>query len=155
VTSGFAGREGIQVDALVTDGYLDSLLAAHARGADHAPTTSLPADPIRSIADRLARELPRYHPSFRFEETLAARLAEVARTMRSQDLPERRLKSLPSEMGEPNDGDGSVDRIDVHLRPSLGRPLFIGSAVTSAALSLVGVAYIAWRRGRSGSTRAI
>jgi hypothetical protein len=155
VTSGFAGREGIQVDALVTDRYLDSLLAAHGRGADHAPTQSMPADPIRSIADRLARELPRYHPSFRFEETLAARLADVARAMRSQELRERRLMPLPGALGVSDDGHELIDPIDGPLRPALGRPLLIGGALTSAALSLVGVAFMAWRRARAGGTRAI
>ena len=37
VTGAFAGRDGHEIDALVTDRYLEALLAAHARGADHAP----------------------------------------------------------------------------------------------------------------------
>ena len=37
---------------------------------------------MRLAADRLARDLQRLHPSFRFEEALAARLAEVAARMR-------------------------------------------------------------------------
>ena len=81
MTGAFAGRDGHEVDALVTDRYLEALLAAHARGADRGPTPSAPADPIRATADRLARDLPRFHPSFLFEEALAGRLAETAARM--------------------------------------------------------------------------
>ena len=81
MTGSFAGRDSHEVDALVTDRYLDAILAAHARGADHAPAGALPGAPVRHAADRLARDLPRLHPSFRFEEALAARLAEAAARM--------------------------------------------------------------------------
>ena len=43
VTGAFAGRDGHEVEALVTDRYLEALLAAHARGADHAPGRGGPA----------------------------------------------------------------------------------------------------------------
>ena len=82
VTGPDAGRDEHEVDALVTDRYLEALLAAHARGADRRPPPPLRPTPIRAVADRLARDLPRLHPSFRFEEALAARLAEVAARMR-------------------------------------------------------------------------
>ena len=81
MTGAFAGRDGHEVDALVTDRYLDALLAAHARGADRGPSPSTPDDPVRRAADRLARDLPRLHPSFLFEEALAGRLAAVAARM--------------------------------------------------------------------------
>ena len=81
MTGAFAGRDSHEVDALVTDRYLDAILAAHARGADHGPAGAPPAAPVRLAADRLARDLPRLHPSFRFEEALAARLAEAAARM--------------------------------------------------------------------------
>ena len=79
VTWASAGRDSDEVDALVTDRYLESLLAAHARGADARPGRR--RDRIRSLRQtmaRLARDLPRFHPSFRFEEALADRLAEAA-----------------------------------------------------------------------------
>ena len=77
-------RDLEDVDALITDRYLDSILAAHARGAEVAPILArdLPAHDIRRVAARLARDLPRFHPSFRFEEALAAKLAEAAAQMR-------------------------------------------------------------------------
>ena len=73
-----AGRDSFDVDALVTDRYLETLLDAHARGADAAPAPA-EADPVlRQAMARLARDLPRFHPSFRFEEALAERLAAAA-----------------------------------------------------------------------------
>jgi hypothetical protein len=138
------GRDTIEIEALVTDRYLDSLLAAHARGADHAPAATLPPTPIRSVADRLARDLPRYHPSFRFEEALAGRLAAVAESMRVQRGAGPRVVAFP---GGPLGSD---------IRSTRGRPLLVGGAVTSAALSLAGAGYLVWRRVRpSAGTRAI
>ncbi len=139
MTGPFAGREGREVDALITDRYLEALLAAHARGADHAPAPSEPSDAIRRTADRLARDLPRFHPSFRFEEALAARLGDVANRIGSAATrgdPQRPIFPLP--VGDP-----------AEPAPVFGRrPLVIGGALTSAALSLAGAAYVAWRRSR-------
>lgn len=153
MTGAFAGRDGHDADAIVTDRYLDALLAAHARGMDRGPAAAEPAPRIRLAADRLARDLPRLHPSFRFEEALGARLADVAARMR-----------LPAAVG----GEGVVVRLagrgprfdasdpfalDAEdapaggpARPGIRRPLLIGGALTSAALSLAGAAYVAWRR---------
>lgn len=143
-------RDGSQVDALVTDRYLDSLLAAHARGADHGPAASYV--PLRSIADRLALELPRYHPSFRFEEALADRLRDVGLAMRRRSDDERQVVPYPNTWP-------ATDGWDPIVRPgrtTLERPWIIGGALTSAALSLAGAAFVAWRRGRpTGSSRLI
>ena len=145
MTGAFAGRDAGEIDALVTDRYLETLLAAHARGADGAPAASVPPDAIRATAVRLARDLPRLHPSFRFEEALAARLAEVAWRMRAATAAgaEGLVVSLPTPTTE--DGD-PADPADPRF--PLGRPLIIGGALTSAALSLAGAAYVAWRLNR-------
>jgi len=148
-----SGREGHDVDALVTDRYLDALLAAHERGADRGPAAAEPAPDRRSAADRLARDLPRLHPSFRFEEALAARLAEVAARM---GLPvaagaEGLVGPLPGSRPPGSDTDATDDDLDdlvVDPRPGIGRPLLIGGALTSAALSIAGAAYVAWRLNR-------
>jgi hypothetical protein len=97
VTGSFPGRDAREVDALVTDRYLEGLLAAHARGADRAPRASgsEPAADLRRAADRLSVDLPRLHPSFRFEEALAARLAEVAAPMPIRPTP----SSAPGSAG--------------------------------------------------------
>jgi hypothetical protein len=144
MTGAFVGRDGHEVDALVTDRYLDALLAAHARGADRGPSPSSPDDPIRRTADSLARDLPRLHPSFLFEEALAARLAEVAARMRSQIAvrgPGRLVAFREVGSTDPV-GDGS------EALPGHRRPLLIGGALTSAAISLAGAAYVAWRLNR-------
>lgn len=175
------------VDALVIDRYLESILAAHARGADMAPTLAAPAfarghpgghpDPvIRTAIERLARDLPRFHPSFRFEEALAGKLAEAAARMRPSlasggeavVVPVSgegvvvplagRIPSRPIALAQATAGDDSdaIDDTDathpgaalhppVDPRPALGHPLLIGGALTSAAISVAGAAWFAWR----------
>lgn len=156
MTEGFAGRDAREVDALVTDRYLDALLAAHARGTDRGPAAADPDDDVRAAADRLSRDLPRLHPSFRFEETLAARLAEVAARMgmplaagaEGLLLPIRgRNGPVSLEAALDGDRDG-VDSPPEDGRLPFGRPLLIGGALTSAAISIAGAAYVAWRRNR-------
>ena len=153
MSGAFAGRDSPEVDALVTDRYLDAILAAHARGADHGPAGALPGAPVRLAADRLARDLPRLHPSFRFEEALAARLAEAAARMW---LPvaagaEGLVVPIARIPGAADDGSVAFDTdlagVDA-ARTGLGRPLLIGGALTSAALSIAGAAYVAWRLNR-------
>jgi hypothetical protein len=144
VTGSTAGRDGHEVEALVTDRYLEALLAAHARGADRGPAANEPDDAVRRTANRLARDLPRFHPSFLFEEALAGRLASHALRMR---LPaaagaEGVIVPLPA-------GGAFADFRDDETRAGFGRrPLIIGGALTSAALSLAGAAYVAWRLNR-------
>jgi hypothetical protein len=143
-------RDLEDVHALITDRYLDSILAAHARGADVAPILAgdLPAHDIRHIAARLAHDLPRFHPSFRFEEALAAKLAEAAARMR---LPlaaggEESVGSIAPLHTEPLYAvDADDDLLPGATRPVIGRELLIGGALTSAALSIAGAAYVAWR----------
>ena len=150
--------EGDEVAALIVDRYLEALLAVDS-DATQRPDPGVPRE-LRDAAARLGHELPRLHPSFRFEERLAQRLAEVAVGLR-----------LPSAVG----GEGSVvpigvvrrprpgeraddDELDLlyagplDARPDLVRPLLIGGALTSAALSLAGAAWVAWRRTRPTTT---
>ena len=77
--AGHGPAEHGEVEALITDRYLDSLLAVQPR------PDALLGDPgsevgaaVRAISRRLSTDLPRFHPSFRFEERLALRLAQVA-----------------------------------------------------------------------------
>ena len=156
MTGAQAGRANLdaeQVDALITDRYIDSILAAHGRGADAGPIAAdrRPEEAIRMVAARLARELPRLHPSFRFEEVLAAKLADAAIRMR-RPMAEGAMAGLPLdplipiEIGATRAGiAASAVRQwgDAHIE--MGRPLLIGGAITSAALSLAGAAYVAWR----------
>ena len=139
-----ADRDSHDIEALVTDRYLETLLLAHARGADGAPA-SVEADPLmRLTMARLARDLPRFHPSFRFEEALADRLAEAASRMRPSPSRSRSALTILA--------DGTVGEATlVPAQPwsPVGRPLLIGSALTSAALSLAGAAWLAWRLRRT------
>ena len=131
------GREP-DVDALRTDRYLDSLLAAAERHAHDVPADADIDEPLRRAAARLRRDLVRVHPSFRFEERLAARLAsEAAATQLAPAAgAEGTITAIPVTLdGEPNDDEGF-------------RPLLIGGALTSAALTNAGAAYAAWRRAR-------
>jgi hypothetical protein len=152
VTEGFAGRDAREVDALVTDRYLDALLAAHARGTDRGPAAVDPDPDVGRAADRLARDLPRLHPSFRFEEALAARLAEVAARMGMPVAAGAEGLLVPlrarGAAGGTSDDDVDLDPESDEGRLALGRPLLIGGALTSAAISLAGAAYVAWRLNR-------
>jgi hypothetical protein len=146
------GRDTNEIEALVTDRYLDALLTPPVSPSGAPPTRPPDAD-LRSVADRLLR-LPRVHPSFRFEEALSARLTAAALAGR-----------LPAAAG----GEGSVIAIRgdaaAAADPSLAayvagatiddervNPLLIGGALTSAALSLAGAAYVAWRLRRPVGT---
>jgi hypothetical protein len=156
--------EPAEVQALITDRYLDSLLTvAPARPGEpiEDPDASVGAA-VRAISRRLAADLPRFHPSFRFEERLALRLAQVAASMRM---------SLAAG-GESQASAASISQIplapaaDPRLRRDPlraaadddpdrdNRPLLIGGAVAASALSLAG-AWLAWRRRTSPMARAI
>jgi len=133
----FPGRDP-DVDALRTDRYLDSLLAAADRRAHDVPADAAIDEPLRRTAARLRRDLVRVHPSFRFEERLAARLAHEA---------------AASQLAPAAGAEGSVAAIPITLDDEPAeeegfRPLLIGGALTSAALSIAGAAYVAWRRAR-------
>jgi len=137
VTPGGTARDG-EIEAFVVDRYLESLLSRGPR--DEA---EVPAD-LRATAARLTHGLPRYHPSFRFEEDLAARLAAAAsaRAGRLIEFPVGTVRGLVS-------GDERAGTV---------RPVVIRGVLTSAALSLAGAAYVAWRRGRppaNAMTRAV
>jgi hypothetical protein len=134
---------GTDVDALRTDRYLELLLSADTGAAD-APSDPEMDRSIRDAAARLRRYLAPVRPSFRFEERLANRLADAARAMRLADaagsegaaIPFRPLPLRGVFLDEEPEGGAR------------NRPLIIGGALTSAALSLAGAAFVAWRRTR-------
>jgi hypothetical protein len=154
MTGAFAGRDGHDVDALVTDRYLEALLTAHARGADHGPSPANPEDTVRRTADRLASDLPRFHPSFRFEEALAARLAEAAARMRGPAGVHGASDPLTAFPGSDVAGTPGASAtaepfgLGLDAWPDRRRPLLIGGALTSAAISVAGAVYVAWRLNR-------
>ncbi|MGK2849924.1 MAG: hypothetical protein ACSLFN_03305 [Candidatus Limnocylindrales bacterium] len=113
------------IEALIVDRYLESLLARRPADPD-----GVAAD-LRATAERLTAELPRHHPSFRFEEALAARLAAVANRIQAGELVD-----LPMSRDDRERDDHA----------GLTRPVVIGGVITSAALSIAGAAFVAWRR---------
>lgn len=166
--------------------------SAAAKGVERAAADRLMAE--RAAADRLAATLVRVHPSFRFEERLAQRLAALAAagtpapSPAAQISPDALARSAPTGEGSPAaDGSPTVEAAPVEAaraavgppaatpapaattppaalaspaahRPAVGRrvppsvplrhPLVIGGAITSAAISIAGVALFAWRRSR-------
>ena len=152
-------RESGEIDALVTDGYLESLLAARERRAVDAPSVA------ELAAARLADGAWRIHPSFRFEERLATRLADTAARLRLApavgEPGSLEATSGVIELGsvgalrDPFGELGLVDPLDLAdpARPEdvtgIPRPLVIGGTLASAALSIAGAALVAWRLNRA------
>lgn len=146
------GRDVGEIEALVTDRYLDSLLGDR---DTETPTAALD-EAVRAVSRRLADDLPRFHPSFRFEERLAVRLAEAAASMR---LPlaaggERDAATTPTPIpvALPRLAPDPLAALDDEARAA-ARPYLVGGAVAASALSIAGAAWIAWRR-RSSSPMA-
>lgn len=180
----------------MVDRHLDSLLGDRDRVVPEAVDEPELDPAIRSAAERLRLELVRVHPSFRFEERLAARLADAAKKMK---LPaavgaEGIVLAIPVPLGTPggaaSDGDPAVPVAAASTavvpaastaivpaastatvpaastavvpgagRAGLPRPVVIGGALTSAAISIAG-AYMAWRawpglRPASAMARAV
>lgn len=140
-----ADRDALEVEALRTDRYLEALLAAHDRRALGTPFPAGLDPRVRAAATQLAHQLVRVHPSFRFEERLAARLTQAARAMRlAPAVGGEAGVPIPFQYAGPLGPD--VDNLDAEIDPRDLRPYLIGGALTSAALSLAGAAWVAWRR---------
>jgi hypothetical protein len=119
-------------DAIQSDAYLDRLLGASVPTAiDDLPPG---LEPIADAAANLRSYLVRFHPSFRFEERLAARLRAAAQGHAPGDLIE-----FPGTVGD-------VEQVERRLRGRL-----VGGAIASGVsiASLAGAAVVAWRRFRS------
>jgi hypothetical protein len=151
-------RDGTEVEALLTDLYLERVLARS--GTDVGPGDAGLDPALRRASDRLRRDLTRVHPSFRFEERLALRLAEAAAAARlpaaaggGADVVSLRGSATPAG----DDFDPFADEAEEGEGRELPVPLLIGG-LTSAAISLAGAAaYVAWRwarPSRSGSPMA-
>ena len=150
-----ARRDEPEIEALRIDRYLESILLARERG-DAAALYDAGLDPdLRLTAERLSAGLIRVHPSFRFEERLARRLDELAGSLRLATAAGGGTES-PRPIGaavqpafEPADLlDPARPVDDDDPFPSRTRPLLIGGALTSAAISLAGAVFVAWRLSR-------
>jgi hypothetical protein len=125
-----------EADALQVDLYLESLLAARARQPRQVEGLDLDAEE-RAAAELLAERFVRFHPSFRFEEALAARLraATGGRKVPSAVTP------LPSAVVLGPDDRSARAR----------RRVLIGGAIASG-VSLAGAALFAWRAASTPRT---
>jgi uncharacterized protein YheU (UPF0270 family) len=144
-------RDAIEVEALLTDRYLESVLAR--TGTDLGPADASLNPTLRLASDRLRRDLVRVHPSFRFEERLAARLAEAAAALRMPAAVGAEGGVIPfvTPVVGGNDGFDPLAFDDpTDERREVPRPLLIGGALTSAAISLAGAAFVAWRLAHPG-----
>jgi hypothetical protein len=135
VTAPFADRDG-EIEAFIVDRYLESLLARQPGDPDGIPAA------LRATAERLTSELPRFHPSFRFEERLALRLAQAAAAMHLPVAAGGENVVVPIADRRPPPPPAPAERAPVP------RPVVIGGVLTSAALSVAGAAFVVWRRSR-------
>jgi hypothetical protein len=145
-------------EALQSDVYLELLLDSHRRaprlalqqpaaqhalaepGAESALADS-PSRDLRRTAQLLDRSLNRFHPSFRFEEALAARLRAAADAYASPDgalgqalpfppRPHRAIGPAPT----PADEHDALNRV------------LVGGAIASGVSIAGAAAFLAWRR---------
>ncbi len=139
-----AGHE--EEAAIHADAYIDALLERPRVPRDEidagaAGTTR--HDPATRAADVLSM-LPRFHPSFAFEEALAARLRRLA------DGPARPAGRLADVISFP--GAVALPVAGVPL-PAIDRRLLVGGAAIASGVSVAAV--IAWwqtvRRPRPGA----
>ncbi|MGH2406929.1 MAG: hypothetical protein ACRDF7_02460 [Candidatus Limnocylindrales bacterium] len=128
-----------EADALQIDLYLESLLSARGRRPRVVEGLDLDAEQL-ATADLLATRFVRFHPSFRFEEALAARLR-----VQAGDPPgPGQLIALP--IASDAEKDTPVRAVAANVAR---RRVIIGGAIASG-VSLAGAALFAWRV-RSGA----
>jgi hypothetical protein len=153
------GRDAGEIEALVTDRYLDALLAGETWLASAAEPDG-PGDrraldaAVRSASRRLAADLPRFHPSFRFEERLALRLAEAAAAMRLPLAAGSESQVVRIPLAPPGGYDPLAVQPDDEAAAQLDMPTLLRGAVAASAISLAGAAWLAWRRRAATSPMA-
>ena len=117
--------------AMVTDAYIDLLLDGRAP-ADATPAHRQPLSPaLRHTLELLHHGLPRFHPSFLFEEQLAARLRTGGGAAKPAEVIRLKL-----------DPPAALARVD--------RRVLIGGAAIASGVSVAAVYAFrhAARRGR-------
>jgi len=143
-------RGAVEEEAILADRYLESLLEAAERHARDVPVDPALDPALRATVRRLRDELVRVHPSFRFEEGLGRRLAKAAGQGRPAAAAGAEAAVVPFPVAAELAEAGAIQGIGAgaaEARPwsAVARPLVIGGALTSAAISIAGAAYVAWR----------
>ncbi len=129
-------------ELLAGDLYLERLLAA--RGAA-VPVPPALAPELADAARRVRRSLQRFHPSFAFEEALAARLRAAAA---GRAAPARGvLVPFPGAPARPPAEAAPAAR-------AAGRAWVLLGGALASAVPLAGAALLARRRGRRSSAGA-
>jgi len=137
----------IHEDATQLDSAIDSILESARGPVVHAD------DGLVATARLLRRSLPRLHPSFGFEERLAARLA-VARRLELAPAAAAAPVSVPAPtpIRAGIEVEPPTDVMDDEAQERRRRNLMAGGAIASGvsiALPIAGAALVAWRRSRS------
>lgn len=146
-------------DSVQVDSYLDALLSRRAAPADDL--ADIAADEPRATEMRVAatlvqRTLPRFHPSFAFEERLAGRLRSPDRMSPGVVLP---FAPHPSVDAHPSAGPNSPAQPPTSIAAAAAggtdrrtRGVLLGGAIASgvsiAGVSIAGAALLARRRAR-------
>ena len=134
--------------AVQADAYIDALLAAHRHAltpvaADMDGGVPLATQPdVREVIQLLEDGLPRFHPSFLFEEWLAEQLRSAAsvRAFASDRFGDViPIAVIPASRSA---------RVSLQERAARDRRLWVGGAIASG-VSIAGAAVIAWRRSRN------
>jgi hypothetical protein len=124
--------------AIQADAYIDALLARPRLPSGVGEGTHAGDAPARRAAEVLSH-LPRFHPSFAFEDALAARLRAMA------VAPSNRLAEVIPFPGTSGAGASGLTGID--------RRLLVGGAIVGGALASgvsAAALYAWWHAGRAG-----
>jgi hypothetical protein len=119
--------------AVATDAYIDWLLDARKSGpraVDEAPTVD---EALQRTINLLHSRLPRFHPSFAFEEQLAARLRAAA----DSSAPAEGARILRFTIDPPSAGAVAERRLDPRV--------LIGVSGAAIASGVSVAAVYAWR----------
>jgi hypothetical protein len=128
--------------AVQADAYIDALLTGHRRAPVALPAAEarLERQPgVRDAIRLMEHGLPRFHPSFLFEEWLADQLRRKAVGSPSGDQPHHIGQIVPIAVIR-RASDTPSSRIP-------DRRLLVGGAIASG-VSIAGAAMFAWRRSR-------
>ena len=113
--------------SIQSDAYIDALLGGHARLPITLPRSdAAPASSVRHLIRLLESGLPRFHPSFLFEERLASQLRAATGV---DELP-----TADAALGRP-----------LELTVVVDRRVLMGGALASG-LSIGAAAMLVWRR---------
>ena len=129
--------------ALQTDAYIDALLSRHAGLPVVVPGPQLlPPAAMRRAIELLERALPRIHPSFVFEDRLAAQLRSAAAPTSDGDAQLGEVIVLPiAQVGIAAAATPAGVGLAEHR-------LIVGGAIASGVSLAGAAAMLAWRRSR-------